>query len=404
MRRILKGGQLLDLQREERRVVDLELDGPVISKVADHIEAGPGDAVTNIDGCSLLPGMTNCHAHLGWDGVRDLEEQSIESDEITAWRCAMNVQRCIASGLTRIRDLGMNTGNMFAKKAVSLGLAPPLKVVPVARAITMTGGHTWWCCREADGIEDCRRAVREQVKDGAEWIKVMGNHHWPQFPVGTPPVPQFTEDELLTLVSEAHANGLKVTACVGYDAAISRVVRAGVDCIEHGGSMSESTIEMMLERGTWLVTTFSPLVIQAERGLELGMPREAVEHRKWQLADGARFDGVRRAAAAGVPIAFGTDAGSPLVPHGEIVPELKFMVQIGVCADNWAALRAITSSPAKLLGAESGTGTIEPGKTADIVIVDGDPVRDLEELRRVRAVLVEGAVAYGGGRGYSQVS
>jgi imidazolonepropionase-like amidohydrolase len=390
MRRVFRGGTVLDIATESRRVLDVVVDGERIVEIAPQVPALPSDRVIDVSRKYLLPGLTNCHAHLGWDGIHDLEVQSLDTDEIGSWRAARNVRRSLASGLTTLRDLGMNGVGTYAKQAVDQAISPYIRLLPVGRAITMTGGHTWWACREADGIEDCRAAVREQAKAGAAWIKIMGTHYWPQMPPDRGPVCQFSTTELETLVSEAHSLGLKVTACIGSGEAARRVIDAGVDCIEHGAAVSEATLNLMLERKVWLVTTFSPLVLQARDGLAAGMPRAAVEHRQRQIGDGARFDGLRAMVAAGVPVAFGTDAGSPLVPHGEIVPELQFMVQVGVCRDAWAALRAITLSAAQLLALDHELGSLEVGKLADVVVVNGDPAADLENLRDIADVYVRG--------------
>ena len=204
------------------------------------------------------------------------------------------------------------------------------------------------------------------------------------------------------MVDEAHMNGLLVTAHATFDEAIRRVVEAGVDCVEHGGSMSEDTIQMLLDRGTWIVTTFSPLVLQAQRGLEWGMPPHEVERRREQVGDATRFAGNVAAAKAGIPIAFGTDAGSPVVPHNEIVEELKFMVEVGVCEDNYAALRSITIRGAELLRLDEILGTLEAGKTADIVVLNGHPGEDLDAVRDVHAVYVRGYLAHSAAGGYAQ--
>lgn len=393
MRTILKGGTVLDFVGEKKAAKTLVIDGDKIAAIDDNVNAEPSDKVVDVTGCYLLPGMINSHSHIGWDGRRDLQLQSELPDEVTSWTGAMNIHRTLSAGVTTIRDLGMNGVGGLARRAIDSGIAPYLRILINGRAISTTGGHTWWCCREADGVDDCRRAIREQAKAGATWIKIMASHD----------LPQFTMAELEALVDEGHMNGLKVTAHATFDSAIRRVVEAGVDCVEHGGSMSEDTIKLMLDRGTWIVTTFSPLVLQAERGLEWGLPLHEVERRKKQIGEPERFEGNRAAAAAGIPIAFGTDAGSPIVPHNEVVPELKFMVQIGVCSDAWAAMRSVTILGAKLLGLDGQLGTLEVGKTADVVVVGGDPIADLENLRDVRNVYVRGQLAFGAGGGYAQV-
>jgi imidazolonepropionase-like amidohydrolase len=392
MRTILQGGTIPDLVAGTSAVASLAIENGRIVALGDDAAPRPDDTVVDVGGKHLLPGLFNCHSHLGWDGRRDLELQSGLPDEVTSWTAAMNIHRTLSAGVTTVRDLGMNGVGPLAKRAIDEGVAPYLRLLVNGRAIATTGGHTWWCCREADGVDDCRKAVREQARAGATWIKIMGSHD----------LPQFTEAELKALVDEAHMNGIKATAHATFDEAIRRVVAAGVDCVEHGGSMTSDTIKMILDSGTWVVTTFSPLVLQAERGLDWGMPQAEVDRRRRQVNEPERFAGNRAAAEAGVPIAFGTDAGSPVVPHNEIVAELKFMVQVGVCPDNRAALRSITIRAAELLGLDDELGTLAVGKTADVVVVGGDPVADLEALRRVERVYVRGELAYGAGGGYAQ--
>jgi imidazolonepropionase-like amidohydrolase len=393
MRTVLKGGTVLDLVGQTKAPATLVIEKDKIAEIGPDVAGQPGDTVIDVTGSFLLPGMMNCHSHIGWDGKRDLQLQAELPDEVTVWTAAMNLHRTLSAGVTTIRDLGMNGVGPLAKRAIDEGIAPYLRLFANGRAICTTGGHTWWCCREADGVDDCRRAIREQARAGATWIKIMGSHE----------LPQFTMAELEAMVDEGHMNGLKVTAHATFDEAIRRVVQAGVDCVEHGGSMSEDTIKMMLDRKTWIVTTFSPLVLQATRGLAAGMPEHEVERRKRQMAEPERFAGNRAAAAAGIPIAFGTDAGSPVVPHNEIVEELKFMVGIGVCDDSWAALRSITIRAAELLGIDGTLGTLATGKTADVVVVGKDPVDDLEGLRSIQRVYVRGELAIGPSGGYAQV-
>ena len=391
MRTVLEGGTIVDLDGGSSAVRSLAIDDEKIVEVGD-VETRADDLVVDVSGKYLRPGFVNSHVHLGWDGIHDLQDQANEPSAVSAMKASMNIRKNLAAGVTTIRDLGMNESNQYAKRGIDEGIIPWIRLLINGRAISTTGGHTWWCCREADGVDDCRRAIREQFKLGAEWIKIMASHE----------LSQFTMSELEALVDEAHMNGLRVTAHATFDEAIGRVVDAGVDCVEHGGSMSDKTIQKMLDRGTWIVTTFSPLVLQAQRGLDWGMPAHEVERRRNQVNDSARFAGNKAAAEAGIPIAFGTDAGSPVVPHNEIVEELKFMVQVGVCADNYAALRAITIRGAELLGLGNDLGTLEVGKTGDVVVLDGDPGGDLEMVRNVHQVYVRGVLAHSATGGYAQ--
>jgi imidazolonepropionase-like amidohydrolase len=342
---------------------------------------GDGAAVVDAGGGTILPGLFNNHAHLAWDGANDLATQALEDEaEISAFKCAANMSRSLRAGVTSVRDLGMNRTGFFAKQAVAQGVFRGPKLRICGEAIVQTGGHTYWCCREASGADEMRRAVRDQVRDGADLIKIMGCHDRLEF----------TDDELDAVVDETHRNGLKITAHATYDACIRRMLEHGVDMIEHGGSASDATVQLLLDRKAYICTTFSPLVLQAREGLDWGMPEWKVEERRRAVADRSRFEGIVKAAKAGVPIVFGTDAGSPVVPHDAIAPELEFMVEIGVCSGNEQALVAITSLSAEMNEVADDRGTLAEGKAADVIVVGGDPLADLSVIDDVRAVFLDG--------------
>jgi imidazolonepropionase-like amidohydrolase len=361
------------------RVADGKIDA--VGAASELGSGADGATVLGGAGKTVLPGFFNNHAHLAWDGVNDLATQALEDPpEISAYKCAANMQRSLRAGVTTVRDLGMNKSNLVAKQAIGQGIIRGPKLLVCGEAIVQTGGHTYWCCREASGPSDMRRAVREQVRAGADLIKIMGCHD----------TLEFTDEELDAVVDETHRNGLRITAHATYDACIRRMLEHGVDTIEHGGSLADETIQLLLDRGTYIITTFAPLLMQAEHGEEWGMPGWKVEERKKAVADRSRYDGLVKAAKAGVPIVFGTDAGSPVVPHDVIAPELKFMVQIGICPDNEDALHSITSRSARMNGLED-RGVLAPGLAADVVLVDGDPLADLGAVESVVGVLVDGS-------------
>ena len=314
----------------------VRIEGTRITAVGAVSDLGSGaDGATVIDlaGQTILPGLFNNHAHLAWDGANDLATQSLEDEpEISAYKCAANMLRSLRAGVTTVRDLGMNQSGFFAKQAVAQGVFPGPKLLICGEAIVQTGGHTYWCCREASGADEMRRAVREQVRGGADLIKIMGCHD----------TLEFTDEELDAVVDETHRNGLKITAHATYDACINRMVRHGVDVIEHGGTCSEETVQLLVDHGTFIVTTLSPLILQAEQGHLWDMPEWKIEERRRAVAEPNRYDGLIACAQAGVPIVFGTDAGSPVVPHDAIAPELRFMVDTGICPSNEDALLSIT--------------------------------------------------------------
>jgi len=354
-----------------------------IAAVGPRAEAPEGVETIDTGGKTLMPGMMNSHAHLSWDGIHELSQQSMfDPPEIRAYKAAGNMLKSLRAGITLVRDLGVHNANLFTKQAVAQGLFPGPRLLVSGESIIQTGGHTYWVCREASGADEMRRAVRDQVKGGADLIKIMACHD----------TLEFTDDELHAVIDEAHRNRLPITAHATYNDCIKRVAEFGIDCIEHGGSMTDETIQILLDRKLPIVTTFSALVIQANEKIAraFGIPEWKIEERKKAVADKTRFDGLVRAAKAGVPIIFGTDAGSPAVEHDSIVPELGFMVEVGVCPDNMDALRAITARAAVLNGLGDKLGTLETGKLADMIVVNGKPDQDLAALEKVEMTFIDG--------------
>lgn len=388
-RRILRGRILTAVgdQVIEDGYIDIQ-NGKIaaIGPVAD-MPTDTDAEIIDAKGGTILPGIIQSHAHLAWDGVHDLAQQSMsDSPEISAYKSAGNMLKCLRAGITTFRDLGMNTSNLFAKQAVEQGIFPGPRLLVCGQAIVQTGGHTYWCCREASGPDEMRRAVREQVRGGADLIKIMASHD----------LVEFTDEELHAVIDETHRNGLPITAHATFDEVIYRVAKFGVDVVEHGGSMRDETIQLLLEKKIPIVTTFAPLVMQADevRARQYNIPEWKIAERKRQMADTSRYQGLVNAAKAGVVIAFGTDAGSPVVPHDVVAPELKFMVKLGVVDGNYAAIRSATVIPARINKLDKKIGTLEAGKEADVIIVDGNPLDDLDALERVAYTFVAGKKMY----------
>lgn len=363
----------------------VELQEGKLTKVgiASDLGADAREHATYLQGKTILPGLINSHAHLAWDGVHDLARQSLDdAPEISAYKAAGNMLKSLRAGITLVRDLGMNRANIFSKQAVEQGIFPGPRLLITGESIVQTGGHTYWCCREASGADEMRRAVRDQVKNGADLIKIMACHD----------TLEFTDDELHAVIGEAHRNGLPITAHATFDACIRRVAEFGVDCVEHGGSMSDETIALLLEKKIPIVTTFAPLVMQSQPEIarQFNIPEWKIKERQQAVADKARYAGLVKAAEAGVPIVFGTDAGSPAVGHEVVAPELEFMVKVGVVKNNLAALRSATIEAAKLSSLDGTLGTLAAGKDADFIVVDGNPVEDLRALERVELTAVAG--------------
>ena len=380
---ILKGRVLTCLGDQVLENGFVEIEGDKIKAVGQLADLGETNAQVIETSGTILPGLFNNHAHLAWDGIHDLAQQSMyDPPEISAYKSAGNMLINLRAGVTTVRDLGMNKTNFAAKQAVEQGIFPGPRLLITGEAIVQTGGHTYWCCREASGADEMRRAVRDQVRDGADLIKIMANHDRLEF----------TDAELEAVIDEAHRNGLPVTAHATNNDAIYRVAQFGVDCIEHGGSMRDETIQLLLDRGIPIVTTFSALVMQSkpEIARQYNIPKWKIAERQRAVADPSRFEDLLKAAKAGVPIAFGTDAGSPVVPHDAIVPEMQFMVKLGLVNGCYGVIRSATSVSAQLNGLEDKLGTLEPGKLADVVVVDGNPLEDLNALSNVKMTFRNG--------------
>ena len=384
-RRVLAGGRVLTCRGDE--VIEagfVEIENGKIKAVGKLSDLGETSAqVLDCSGKTILPGMMNSHAHLAWDGVHDLARQSLDDPpEISAYKSAGNMIKSLKAGITLVRDLGMNRSNFSAKQAVEQGIFPGPRLLITGEAIIQTGGHTFWCCREASGADEMRRAVRDQVKGGADLIKIMGSHD----------LLEFTDDELRAVIDEAHRNGLAITAHATFDACIRRMAEFGVDVIEHGGSMSDETIQLLLDKNIPIVTTFAPLLMQSQADLarQYDIPEWKIAERQDAVASRARYDGLIKAAQAGVTIAFGTDAGSPVVGHDVVVPELAFMVELGIKKDNYDALRSATIVAAAVSNLDDKLGSLETGKDADIIVMAGDPLADLNALEQIEMVFIAG--------------
>ena len=388
--RIFKGARVLTCVGDE--FIEngfVEIEHGKIKAVGAASELG--DSTTEVIDCSgqtLMPGLINSHAHLAWDGVHDLARQSMDdAPEISAYKSAANMLKSLRAGVTLVRDLGMNQSNFYTKQAVEQGIFPGPRLLITGEAIIQTGGHTYWCCREASGADEIRRAVREQVRGGADLIKIMGCHD----------LLEFTDEELTAVIDEAHRNGLPITAHATFNDCIQRMAKFGVDVIEHGGSMTDNTIQLLLDKGIPIVTTLAPLVMQsqAEVARQYNIPEWKIEERQKAVADPTRYEGLVKAAEAGVPIAFGTDAGSPVVGHDVVAPELKFMVKLGIKKDNYDALRCATIIGAQVSNLQDKLGTLEVGKEADLIVMDGNPLEDLDALEHVRMTFVGGRKLHG---------
>lgn len=355
--------------------------------------------VLRADGCTIIPGMADAHAHLAtnsdYDTVAPLQPYMTHAPSaarlIDSYRNALFALR---AGFTSLRVMGhRGVDEVELRKAIDSGLlfGPRMKVSPWA--ITATGGHgdmffpkkhhrVKW--DTVDGADQCRALVRLQRREGADFIKMMASG-------GTvshgddPHAPEFSLKEMKAIISAAHDLGIKVAAHSHAAAGIRRAVEAGVDSIEHGSFMGAQEAAMMAAAGTALVPTFSIgawLTDGEDRGVGPSSDtREGSQRGR---------EALRHAIDAGVLIVAGTDAGGNVCPFGHHARELELYVEAGMSSAD--ALRTATVNAARLFGTEDQLGSITPGKLADLVVVAGDPLQDIGVLRRgsVRNVILGG--------------
>lgn len=366
--------------------------GRVVSVGPDH-EAPVGERIDTIDGsgCTLLPGLINCHVHLCNDGspnlLRQVQEDAIP---IATLRAAQNMALALRSGVTTVRDCGAADGIAIElARAVKDGLVTGPHVLAAGRVITMTGGHGHFIGQEADGPDAVRRATRSELKAGADFIKAMATGG-----VLTPGVETdrggLQEDELTWVVREAHNSGRRTASHAIGNTGIKNALRAGIDSIEHGFHLDDEALELAVNQGTFLVPTLVAIDSITANADQDDMPDWIV--RKAEAESGAHRAGFVAALNAGVHIAAGTDAGTPYNPHGDLPRELALMVEYGMSP--MSAIVAATSSAARNLDVDHKVGTIDAGMMADLILVHGDPSRDIQALRDVRVVMQEGVVCH----------
>ncbi|HEY7862440.1 MAG TPA: amidohydrolase family protein [Thermoanaerobaculia bacterium] len=399
---VIRAGSLIDGKSgSSRRNQAIVVRGNRIESVSDAATTTIPAGATMIDlsNATVLPGLIDCHTHIFLQGyaLGSYDEQLLkEGLALRAARATAAVRRALEQGFTTIRDVeteGAGYGDVGIKQAIERGYIPGPRMFVVTRAISTTGGYALEGyapevavpkgVQIVDGPVEARKAAREQLEHGADWIKVYMTHRsWVDEKGNLVSQPTLTVEELKAIVDEAHGWGRKV-ACHAYGGVgLKRALDGGCDSIEHGLDLDDASIAQMVKQGTWYCPTMSPYYYDWEpEGTPAG-----IRDRKRAEVHGPSL---QKAMKAGVKIAFGTDAGG--FPWSDpMAQEFRRMVEFGMTPA--AAIRSATSSAAEMLGMEGKIGTIAPGAWADIVAVTGDPLRDVRILEKIDFVMKDGNV------------
>jgi len=343
-----------------------------------------GDEVIDLGGRSLLPGLIDCHVHLCIDGSADpMQSLRKDSEQMVTLKAARNAYLSLLAGVTTIRDLGSLNGiTVSLRDAINLGITIGPRIVCCNQAVCITGGQGWEFSRQADGVDEVRQAVREQLRTGANFIKLMSTGGV-MTPGIDPGAAQFTYEELRAGVEEAHKAGRKAASHAQGNEGIKNSLRAGIDTIEHGIFLDDEAIGLFLEKKAVLVPTLSAPFNIMGKGEKSGIPAFVIE--KTQRVKDTHTESTKKAYQAGIPIAMGADAGTPFNGHGENLKELELLVAIGLSP--MEAILSATHIAAETVGLSQMIGTIEEGKFADLIIVEGDPLKDIKILQNKNNII-----------------
>jgi imidazolonepropionase-like amidohydrolase len=402
------GGTVFDAIHGEvirHGVVCIEGDRIMAVGPASTISSGGRDVqVIDATGQFVMPGMMDCHVHLLSSGAPDYAIRGLkELLPYTAIRGAANAKILLDMGYTTVRDVGaMGYGNIALRQGIEDGLVPGPRIYAAGHSLSVPGGHGDSYYRpevhvERDGLingpEEARRAVRELIKMRADVIKLLvtGGVMTDGSDVG---ILQWAPDELQAAIAQAHQLGRRVAGHCHGAAGVKEAISAGLDTVEHGTLLDDEAIALMQQHGTYYVPTLvAPFHICAG-GTASGIPAYAVQ--KSHLVMEQHKASVRQAHEAGVKIAMGTDCGTPFNVAGKNALELELLTQNGLSTA--AALMATTRVAAEAIGIQDRTGTLEPGKWADVILVHGDPLDDirvLQQAERITCVIKAGAMMKG---------
>ncbi len=403
---VIRAGRLIDGRSDAPRANQvIVIRGNRIESVSDAASARirAGARTIDLSGATVLPGLIDTHTHIFLQG-EDPAEGGYDANILKhplayrAARAAVAAWRALEQGFTAIRDVeteGAGYGDVGIKMAVEQGHIPGPRMFVVTRAISTTGGYPLEGyapeiefdlpkgAQIVDGPVEARKAAREQLDNGADWIKVYMTHRsWVGKNGELVSQPTLTVEELRAIVDEAHGWGRKV-ACHAYGGiGLHRALDGGCDSIEHGLDLDDAAIAQMLKQGTWYVPTMSPYFYH-------WAPENTPEGRRDRKRAEVHDVSFRKALRAGIKIAFGTDVGG-FSWTDPIAQEFPRMVKLGMSPMD--AIKSATSRAAEMLGQQGEIGVIAPGAYADVIAVSADPLADISALGKVGFVMKDGKV------------
>jgi len=403
----VQAGRLIDgTSTSVRQNVTVLVGGGKVLSVQDGFQAPAGARVIDLKTSTVMPGLIDAHTHITGEGQGNaIVRAATQTPLDDAVRSTVYARRTLDAGFTTIRNVGADGGADIAlKHAIEDGLVAGPRMWTARVILSITGGHgdqgglrpdLWKAPTWEDGIvdsaDDARKAVRYQHKYGADLIKFTATGG--VLSIGdSGDAQQFTDEEMRAIVEAAHLLGMKVAAHAHGKKGIEAAIRAGVNSIEHGTYSDDATFAMFKEHGTYLVPTILAGKTVAEMATIPGFFHPTVQVKAATIGPLIQ-DMFKRAYAAGVKIAFGTDSG--VSNHGENAREFEYMVQAGMPAIE--AILAATRNGADLIGASDRIGSIQSGRFADLVAVAGNPLTDIGEMRRITFVMKGGVVFKGAG-------
>jgi imidazolonepropionase-like amidohydrolase len=385
---ILRNARVVDGTGDvhEDAAVQFDPDSGRIEAVGDP-DPEPDEPSYDLPGKTVMPGLVDAHVHFSLSGEPSVADVVTMSDAELMLTEAKNARLTLESGVTGVRAMGARDLDVVLAERVSQGDVPGPRIVANCRSITITGGHGHHLGREVDGPTECRKAVREQVKRGARFIKFMATGGVTT-PGTDPDSPAFTQAEMDALVDEAHRRGVHVAAHAHGAAGARAAVEAGVDTIEHGTFLDEETVDLLVSEDVVLVPTLSAphhIVRNADHTTDESLQKTNDVYER-------HLESFGRAVEAGVEIVGGTDAGTPFNYHGANATEIAFMEEYGMNPGD--AIAAMTGRAAEVIGLEDA-GVVEPGAHADLLVLDDDPLEDVAVVGEPRTVVKGGEVVAG---------